>query len=289
MPRCRSSRSAPLKLMATRWPGRHVRRFVMHLKRTYADFRAARQHPQALADATSAPIAVPVTTMPCPLNREDAIQRQAKETGRSAAVEAFELTSYLGTKSIKADTYKRRNGEDGSVLEGGSVGKNRNLFADLVDARSINQIRLGDYKDAACSAEQMDDVEMFLTLRHHTVVSGYSEQNEIDPVGASQHIADEAFMAGDIDDTSAATVRKIDPGKAQFNRDAAILLLLEAVGILSGERLDERGLAMVDMAGGADNGVDDLSSHRQMPRDACLIRTASRMRSPTSLTDPCTF
>ena len=42
-------------------------------------------------------------------------------------------------------------------------------------------------------------------------------------------------------------------GEAEIDRDAARLLLLQAVGIDAGQRAHERGLAVVDMAGGADD------------------------------------
>src|SRR5271163_1096242 len=68
-------------------------------------------------------------------------------------------------------------------------------------------------------------------------------------------------MAGNVDDARAPPVREGHPSEAQLDRDAAILLLLKAVGILPGEGFDERSLAVIDMTGGADNRVDDLGSH----------------------------
>ncbi len=46
--------------------------------------------------------------------------------------------------------------------------------------------------------------------------------------------------------------------EAEVERDAAPLLLLEAVAVDAGERANERGLAVIDMAGGA----DEKRSHR---------------------------
>ena len=40
-----------------------------------------------------------------------------------------------------------------------------------------------------------------------------------------------------------------------------LLFLFEAVGVLAGERFDERGLAVIYMTGGADDGVGDVGGH----------------------------
>ena len=50
-------------------------------------------------------------------------------------------------------------------------------------------------------------------------------------------------------------------GKSQFDGDPALLLLLQTVGIDAGEGLDESGLAVVDMA----RGADDQVAHGQVP------------------------
>ena len=163
---------------------------------------------------------------------------------------------------IEAGAGGRRNLENGSAGEGSAVGKQFDLVAHVADAGGVGKIGLGDDEDAAARAEQMEDVEMLLGLRHHAVVGGDGEEHEVDAVGAGEHVADEALMAGDIDDAGAGAVGKGEVGEAEVDRDAAFLFFLEAVGVLAGESFDERGLAVVDMAGGADNGVDDLSSHR---------------------------
>ena len=96
---------------------------------------------------------------------------------------------------------------------------------------------------------------MLLGLRHHAVVGCDGEQHEIDAVRAGEHVADEALVAGDVDDTGAGAVGQREVGEAEVDRNPALLFFFEAVGVLAGERLDERGLAVIDMAGGADDGV----------------------------------
>src|SRR3984893_18791650 len=103
----------------------------------------------------------------------------------------------------------------------------------------------------------MQYVEMLLALRHHTVVGSDREQHQVDAVRASQHVADETLVAGDIDHAGARAVGQGEVGEAQIDRNPALFLFFEAVGVLAGERLDQRGFTVIDMAGGADDGMGD--------------------------------
>src|ERR1700674_1514819 len=132
----------------------------------------------------------------------------------------------------------------------------------------------------------MEDVEMLLGLRHHAVVGGDGEEYEVDAVRAGEHVADEALVPGDVDDAGAGIVGKGEVGEAEIDRNAALLFFFEAVGVLAGERFDERGLAVIDMTGGADDGVGDGGGHfgaDVTPRGwarAKKRRRETRMRTP---------
>jgi len=56
-------------------------------------------------------------------------------------------------------------------------------------------------------------------------------------------------MAGDVDDAGARAVGQREVGEAEIDRNPALFFLLQPIGILAGERLDERGLAVIDVAG----------------------------------------
>jgi predicted methyltransferase MtxX (methanogen marker protein 4) len=60
-------------------------------------------------------------------------------------------------------------------------------------------------------------------------------------------------MARDIDDAEVLPAGKIEIRESEFNGDAATLLFLEPVGIDSGNRLDQRGLSMVDVSGSSED------------------------------------
>ncbi len=59
--------------------------------------------------------------------------------------------------------------------------------------------------------------------------------------------------------------------EAQIDGDAAALLFLQAVGVDAGERFDQRGLAVIDVAGGADNDVLHRPDSYRYSFAACYI------------------
>jgi hypothetical protein len=92
-------------------------------------------------------------------------------------------------------------------------------------------------------------------LGHYAVVGRDHQQEDVDAARARDHVAHKALVSGDVDDAQLRARGQLQLGVAQLDGDAAFLLLLEAVGIDAGERLDEGGLAVVDVAGGAEDEV----------------------------------
>ena len=74
-------------------------------------------------------------------------------------------------------------------------------------------------------------------------------------------------MAGDVNESQANLVAigrwQLEVGKSNVNRDAAALLLFETIGVDAGESLNQRGLAVVDMSGGADDYRLHLRQYRR--------------------------
>jgi hypothetical protein len=60
-------------------------------------------------------------------------------------------------------------------------------------------------------------------------------------------------VAGHIDDADAVAAGEVEIGEAQLDGDAALLLLLEPVGVDAGQGPDQAGLAVVDVSGGAED------------------------------------
>ena len=86
------------------------------------------------------------------------------------------------------------------------------------------------------------------------LVGGDDEHDEIDAADAGEHGPHEPLVTGHVHERDP---RLVDPGmgEAQLDGDAARLFLLEPIGIDAGQRLDEGALAVVDVAGGADDEV----------------------------------
>ena len=117
----------------------------------------------------------------------------------------------------------------------------------------LDAVDLGQCHRAAFDAEQVQDAEMLARLRHHAVVRCHHQQGEIDSRGTGEHGVDEALVAGHVDEAQHAAVIQRLVGVAELDRNAARFLLLEPIGIDAGECMHQRGLAVVDVSGGADD------------------------------------
>ena len=98
---------------------------------------------------------------------------------------------------------------------------------------------------------------MLAGLRLDGFVGGNHQQDKIDATHSGQHVANKALVSGNVDKTQsqsfAAGQRQFQMRKADINGDAAALFFLQAVGIDAGKSLDQRGLPMIDVPGGADD------------------------------------
>src|SRR5208337_3035271 len=96
------------------------------------------------------------------------------------------------------------------------------------------------------------DVEVFASLRLDGLVGRDYQQHQVDAADSRQHVAHEAFVAGNVHETNADRFARraveIEVGKADVDGDAAPLFLLQAVGIGAGESANQRALAVVNVA-----------------------------------------
>ena len=60
----------------------------------------------------------------------------------------------------------------------------------------------------------MNDVEMLFGLRHDAVVGGDGEQNEIDAMGAGEHVLDKTLVTRHVNNARRSAIRQIEMGKA---------------------------------------------------------------------------
>ena len=101
--------------------------------------------------------------------------------------------------------------------------------------------------------QDVDNGEMLARLRLDALVRRDDEEDEIDAGGADQHVLHEAFVPGNVHDRDPAAGGKRHVREAEIDRDPALLLFLEAIGVDAGDSADERGLAVVDVPRGADH------------------------------------
>ena len=144
--------------------------------------------------------------------------------------------------------------DDRRVVQEGAADQLADLQLDDLARRLVHEVALGQGDDAVAQAEQAEDFEVLARLRHDRIVGGDDEQGEVDAGGAGEHVLDEALVAGHVDDAE-AEVAEVEAGEADVDGDAAGLFLGQAVAVDAGEGLDERGLAVVDVAGGAEDQV----------------------------------
>src|SRR5262249_26729076 len=125
----------------------------------------------------------------------------------------------------------------------------------------------------------MEDVQVLLGLRHDAVVRSDREQHEIHAVRAGEHVPDEALVPGHVDDAG-PLAGGVEVGEPEVDRYPALLLLLQAIRVLPGERAHQRRLPVVDVAGGADD--DRHHEARSTARSAgSKIPRRSRRKRPS--------
>ena len=92
---------------------------------------------------------------------------------------------------------------------------------------------------------------MFGCLRHPAVIGSDNEHDRIDTADAGNHVFNELFVAGNINNADRFTGGQIEPSEAQIDSQAAPLFFRQAVRIYSGKRFDQRRFAVIYMSGSA--------------------------------------
>ena len=147
----------------------------------------------------------------------------------------------------------RRDEAHRRPVEGGAPQRLRNLVAHEVRPLLVDGVRLGQHDDPALHLQQVEDGEVLPRLRHHGLVRRDNQHGKVNPAHAREHVLDEALVARHVDDADLAAAGQGEPGKSQLNSHLPVLLLLEPVRVDARERLDQRRLAMVNVARSAND------------------------------------
>ena len=129
----------------------------------------------------------------------------------------------------------------------------RPRFRPLRSRSARHAVDLGDDPGDLGDADQFEHVEMFERLRPRSVIGGDDQQHPVDRQHAGQHVRQKPLVPGDIDKPQLGAVRQCRIGEAEIDRQPAPLFLGQAVGVDPGQRAHQRGLAVVDMAGGRED------------------------------------
>jgi hypothetical protein len=182
---------------------------------------------------------------------EAAIDGEAREAG--GALGALAQGQQPCLQLVDAAAGDRRHRHDLRALERSRRDQCLDLGHALQQLIVVDQVGLGQGDHAAVEAEQVHDLQMLDGLRLDALGCRHDQQCGVDAGGPGQHVVHEALMARHVDEAELAAVAQVGVGIAEIDGDAARLLLLEAIGIDAGQRFDERGLAVVDVACGADD------------------------------------
>jgi len=119
----------------------------------------------------------------------------------------------------------------------------------------VHHIGFGDRNEPFPDSQQGADVEVLPGLGHHPLVGGDDQQEQIHAGGPGHHVLDEPFVPRNIHDPQGEAAGQPQRGEAQLDGDAPLLLLLETVRVDARQGLDQRGLPVIHMSGGAEDDM----------------------------------
>ncbi len=104
-------------------------------------------------------------------------------------------------------------------------------------------------------ADQRQDVEMFEGLRFGPVIGGDDQQHPVDRQDAGEYVRQKppGGRAHRQSPTPVPSGNVGGIGKAEIDRQPALLLLGQPIGVDPRQGPHQRGLAVVDMAGGGED------------------------------------
>ena len=193
------------------------------------------------------------------LHSEYAVDREPSQGTRIAGLHVRGRGGHRPLEIVEACACQRTHGDYGRVrrLQKCAAQKLLDFQPHYIKRLRIDRIRFGEHGDAALHAEQTKNVEVLAGLGLDGFVGRNHQQDEIDASDACQHVAHEALVAGDVDKAEvqrfAGRAQQVHVGEAQIDGDAAALFFLEPVRVNPGEGLHQRRLAVVDVAGRAND------------------------------------
>ena len=160
---------------------------------------------------------------------------------------------------LDSQSGNRADGNDRSApwIEKRSTEKLFHLGAHHLQRLGIDGIGFGENHNSTRNRQQPTDVEMLARLRFYAFIGRDHQQDDVDAANAGQHVAHKALVPGHIDESQPQLLAglgcQFQVGKTEIDGNAPPLLFFQPVGIDAGKRLHQRGLAMIDMTGRAND------------------------------------
>ena len=183
------------------------------------------------------------------LHREDPVDPEAGPLPVPCGGGRVQHPVELGLQIVQAGPGRGRDREHGGVAQRRPCDALPHAGHDGLQRLGIDEVRLRDDDDRGRDPEEVEDVQVLLRLRLPALVGRHDEDGGVDGADPRQHVADEPLVTRDVDDPHLPARRQLEPGETQVDGEAPALLLLEAVRVDAGQRLDERALAVVDVTG----------------------------------------
>ena len=123
----------------------------------------------------------------------------------------------------------------------------------------VDPIDFGQDYDSPGNPQKIQDGQMLAGLWHHPFVRSNDQHCGVDPADAGQHVFDKIDMSGHIDNSDClwgelrGQRRELTPGKPEVDRHAARFFFFEPIRVHPRQRPYQRRLAVIYMAGSAEN------------------------------------
>ena len=232
----------------------------MHLEPPHPGSEISRQDRHLIPDREAAAPQRAGDHRPEPLDAEHAIHREPENPLRALGFGRRRLR--LDRRKEGRQSLPRRPGagHDRTPVQKRSLQELGHVGLHHLQPFGLDQVRLGERHQPLLDLEQLADVQVLARLGHHPLVGGDHQHHQVNAPDARDHGLDEPLVARHVHDPGPRAVRQAEERESQLDGDSALLLLLQAVRVRPGEGLHQGGLAVVDMAGGADDQMAHAES-----------------------------
>ena len=164
-----------------------------------------------------------------PLQRERAVDVQARGAVHGVAARRRRSRGRGRARRAARRARRPRSADTGTTSAPGTSSRRlrRRRRAGSAD------VGLRDRHHPVLHAELPQHRQVLARLRHHAVVGRDAQQEQVDAGRAGDHRAHEALVARHVDDRQRAPARQVERREAQLDRDPALALLGQAVGVLA--------------------------------------------------------